>query len=401
VLRYQGTVVGDIDLKFLHSGWSQQARIARPARSHFAEPGMREKRDYSDDLLQLLGTLNIASKEWVIRQYDHEVQGNSVVKPLVGKNEAGPSDGCVIRPRPDSAAGVVVACGLNPRFGLIDPGRMAGAAIDEALRNVTACGGDPDRTALLDNFCWGNPERPHQLAGFVQAAQACYRFAKGFRTPFISGKDSFYNEFQAEDGRQHPIPPTLLISAVAHIPDTARAVTMDLKQPSSRLWVLGPTLDELGGSEYYARHDALGSRVPDVSARTARDRMLRLHRAIRAGLVLACHDCSEGGLAVGLAEMCLAGGLGAELHLDMLPLGEPIPRIDHMLFSESNSRFIVEVARSAEGRFARIMGRTAVRVCGRVLTGPRITFRNKDRVVAELTVAEAERTWRSGLTRHL
>ena len=207
VLRYQGQTVADLDLEFLHEGWSTQQRIARTRKQHHSEPKIPRGRDLNQELLGLLGSLNVASKEWVIRQYDHEVQGASVVKPFAGIHNAGPSDGCVLRPLLDSEKGVVVACGLNPRFGLIDTYNMAASAIDEALRNITACGGDPARTALLDNFCWGNPERPEQLAGFVAAARACYAIARGFGTPFISGKDSFYNEFRDEHNRLHPHPP--------------------------------------------------------------------------------------------------------------------------------------------------------------------------------------------------
>jgi phosphoribosylformylglycinamidine synthase len=400
VLRYQGHQVGELDLEFLHHGWTQQERIARTPRRHYAEPRLPARSDYTGELLGLLGSLNVASKEWIIRQYDHEVQGMSVLKPFVGRG--GPSDGCVLKPLPDSDRGVVVACGLNPGFGIIDPYNMAASAIDEALRNVTACGGDPAKTALLDNFCWGSPERPGQLAGFVQAAQACYDVARGLGTPFISGKDSFYNEFVAEDGKLHPIPPTLLISAVSVIPDCRQTVTTDLKQTGSSLYVLGATHDELGGSEYYARHRAYGNRVPQVRVRTARARMKRLHRAIRLGLVSACHDISEGGLAVALAEMCFAGGIGAQLRLASLDLDKSITRDDQALFSESNSRFIVEVSPIHQARFEQVIAPFRLNPVGVASRSDRLTIYGlQGEPVISSGLEEMAATWRNGLSRLL
>jgi phosphoribosylformylglycinamidine synthase len=402
VLRYQGNVVGELDLGFLHSGWSQQQRIARASKRQFPEPHLPAKRDYTEDLLQLLGSLNVASKEWVIRQYDHEVQGTSVIKPFVGPDNAGPSDGCVIRPVSGSRKGVVIACGLNPRYGLVDPYRMAASAIDEALRNITACGGDPARTAILDNFCWGSPERPEQLAGFVQAARACYDVARGFGTPFISGKDSFYNEFLAEDGKLHPIPPTLLISAVSVIPDCRKAVTSDLKCPGAFLYVLGKTYDELGGSEYYAARGALGSRVPRVRVPAARLRMAGLHQAIERGLVSTVHDISEGGLAVASAEMCLAGELGAVVKLDQVELGEIVGQPDRILFSESNSRFIVEVAPGNRNRFEELMRPFRPSPVGMVTDSGRLqVYDSEGKVLIEADVALLKGVWRNGLSRFL
>jgi phosphoribosylformylglycinamidine synthase II len=402
VLRYQGQTVADLDLKFLHEGWSTQQRIARSRKQRHSEPRISRGQDLNQELLGLLGSLNIASKEWVIRQYDHEVQGAGVVKPFAGVHNAGPTDGCVLRPLRDSNRGVVTACGLNPRYGLIDPYNMAASAIDEALRNVTACGGDPAHTALLDNFCWGNPERPEQLAGFVAAARACYAIAKGFGTPFISGKDSFYNEFRDEHDRLHPIPPTLLISAVSVIPDCRKALTMDLKQAGSRIYLLGDTFDELGGSEYFARRSALGNRVPRVNVRRARELMLALSRAIRRGLVSACHDVSEGGLAVALAEMCFSGGIGADVALKSIRTGETIDRDDTLLFSESNSRFLVEVEDKAAPAFERVMRSFRPGPIGKTCAEPRLRIQGlNDRPVVDAALAEMETAWRTGLSRLL
>ena len=186
---------------------------APPPRTRFTPPS-----DLKEDLKKILGSWNVCSKEWVVRQYDHEVQGTSVLKPLVGAANDGPGDAAVIRPLSDSDKGIIISNGINPKYGDIDTYWMAASAIDEALRQVIAVGGSLDEVALLDNFCWGNPEKPDRLGALVRAAQACYDTAIVYGTPFISGKDSLYNEY--ETGQESIcIPPTLLISAMAVMDD--------------------------------------------------------------------------------------------------------------------------------------------------------------------------------------
>jgi phosphoribosylformylglycinamidine synthase len=231
---------------------------------------------------------------------------------------------------------------MNPKYSDIDPYHMAASAIDEALRNQIAVGGSLDQVALLDNFSWGNTDKPDRLGALVRASRACYDVASVFGAPFISGKDSLNNEYQSGD-ENIVIPHTLLISALGVIPDVSKCVTMDLKEPGNLLYVAGLTKPELGGSHYYGLSGEVGSSVPEVDAQTAKKTFEALSRAIREGLVRSCHDLSEGGLAVGLAEMAFAGEVGAEIELGAVPYeGEP-KRDDFVLFSESNSRFVVEV----------------------------------------------------------
>lgn len=280
----------------------------------------------------------MCSKEWIIRQYDHEVQGGSVVKPLVGIHEDGPGDAAVLMPILGDWAGLAIGCGINPRYGDLDPYAMAAAAIDEAVRNVVAVGANPSRIALLDNFCWGNTDRPEVLGSLVRAAEACRDVALAYDTPFISGKDSLNNEFHA-GGRNLVIPPTLLISALGRVPDVRRCITMDLKEAGNLLFLVGTTKDEMGGSHYHLVRGLESGSVPQPDLDRAPRLFRRLHEAIQSGLVRSCHDVSEGGLAVALAEMAFAGDLGAEVtHLgaDNLP-------DDVRLFSESTTRFVVEV----------------------------------------------------------
>jgi len=203
-------------------------------------------------------------------------------------------------------------------MGIFDPYWMAASVIDEALRQVIAVGGSLDRTAILDNFCWGNTDRPEMLGALVRAAQACYDMAIACGTPFVSGKDSLNNEFHYE-GRSIVIPHTLLISAFSVMPDIKKAVSMDFKQAGNNIYLIGKTFNELGASEYFNLHHAVGNRVPQVDPRRSRTQMEKLSQATARGLVRACHDLSEGGLGVAIAEMAFAGGLGASIDLKKCP----------------------------------------------------------------------------------
>ncbi len=364
-LIYRGNLVGDLSMEFLHQGRPQVQREAVWEQPQYAEPDFASPPDLGEALLAILGSWNVCSKEWVIRQYDHEVQGGSILKPLVGKNNDGPGDAAIIRPILDSGMGVIVANGINPKYGDIDPYWMAASAIDEALRQIIAVGGNLRKVALLDNFSWGNTDRPGMLGALVQAARACYDMAIIYETPFISGKDSLYNEFEFE-GKTISIPHTLLISVISVMEDVSRAVSMDFKKAGDLLYIVGTTQNELGGSEYLRARGFIGNNVPKVNPQRAKELMNSLSAATEKGLVRACHDCSEGGIGVALAEMAFAGGLGATIHLKMIPLGEPINRDDFILFSESNSRFLVEVAPEKQKEFEKIMSGISLAVIGQL-----------------------------------
>ncbi|MCL0057681.1 phosphoribosylformylglycinamidine synthase subunit PurL [Dehalococcoidales bacterium] len=364
-LFYEGNLVGDLDMEFLHQGRPQVRREAVWEQPRYKEPDFVQPPDLGEALVQILGSWNVCSKEWVIRQYDHEVQGSSVLKPLVGRDNDGPGDAAIIRPLLDSEMGVIVANGINPKYGEIDPYWMAASAIDEALRQIIAVGGSLRKVALLDNFSWGNTSRPEMLGALVRAAQACYDMAIVYETPFISGKDSLNNEFEF-DGKTISIPHTLLISAISVMEDVNRAVSMDFKKAGDLIYIVGTTQNELGGSEYFRSRGFIGNGVPKVNPHIGRELMERLSAATRKGLVRACHDCSEGGIGVAIAEMAFAGGLGATISLKSIPLGEPIDRDDFILFSESNSRFLVEVAPEDKDEFEEIMSGISLAAIGQV-----------------------------------
>ena len=402
VLQYHGQEVGRLSMDFLHDGRPPVVRDAvyQPPAPQALAFAARPR--YDDDLEKILGSLNVCSKEWIIRQYDHEVQAGSVVKPLVGVANDGPSDAAVVRPDLTSRRGLVVANGMNPCFGDLDPYWMAASAIDEAVRNCVAVGADPDRIAILDNFCWGNTDRPETLGSLVRAAIACRDVALAYGTPFISGKDSLNNEFSYVDanGRKQTvaIPASLLISALGQIDDIRRAVTMDLKEAGNRLYLVGATRDELGGSHFALVNGLKGGKVPQVDSTLAPKLFRAVAAAIEAGLVRSCHDLSEGGLATAVAEMCFAGGLGAELDLKSLATASGLSDDAVLLFSESNTRFVVEVSPVLQPGFEAALAGLPVVELGKVTAGERLTITGvAGGPVIDSPWAELKRAWQAPL----
>jgi phosphoribosylformylglycinamidine synthase II len=397
-LRYNGQQVAELDMDFLHDGVPKYRRQAAWTTRRLGEPTLAEAQDYNKELFDLLSSYNIASKEWVVRQYDHEVQGGSVVKPLTGVTNDGPSDAAVVQPKLSSNRGLAISCGMNPLYGDIDPYWMALAGIDEAIRNLICVGGRPDRIALLDNFCWGNCTDPETFGSLARAAQACYDGAMAYDAPFISGKDSLNNEFACEDGTTIRIPATLLISAMSPVDDIDRCVTMDAKRPGNYLFIVGRTGNELGGSHYYKLNGQLGANVPKVDLKTAPQIAKKIAQAISEGLVVSCHDCSEGGLAVALAEMAFAGGLGIEADLHGLPRSSDCSRVDAQLFSESNSRYIVEVEPDKYDAFAKLMLNLPFGQLGKVKASRRLVIKVSDgHVVIDADIDALKQAWQKTL----
>jgi phosphoribosylformylglycinamidine synthase II len=387
-LNYNGETVADMDMTFLFNP-CKSMKVATIETQSLTEPEFTEPENLTETLLQLLAAPNIASKESVIRTYDHEVKGNTLLKPLQG-DYAGPNDAAVLKPVDNSIKGLAVSCGMNPNYGKIDAYWMAASAIDEAIRNNLAVGGR--RIALLDNFTWGNPEKPERLGTLVRACEACYDVATTFRTPFISGKDSLYNESPLG-----PVTPTLLITAVGIVPDVSKTVSMDLKAAGNLLYIVGDTYPELGGSEYYKLKGYLGNAVPKLHATKARKSYYILTKAMGEGIVKSCHDLSEGGLAVAAAEMAFAGGLGLELDLQKVPV-KGIVRSDFVLFSESNSRFLIEIAEEDRGLFESLMGKYSS-VIGKVIQEQKLLIHGLNgKVVVDAPLEVLRRSWKQTLS---
>jgi phosphoribosylformylglycinamidine synthase len=364
LVRHGERTVVDLPMEFLHKGRpvrNLHAVLPSPDRA----PDLRIRRaDVEETLLALLAHPDIASKEAIIHRYDHEVLGATVVRPMAGARQSGPSDGTVIAP-PQRASGFVLGIGVNAGYGVHDPERMAWAAVDEAMRNITAAGGDPAQTALLDNFSWGDPRRPETLGGLAAAVRGCCEAARLYGAPFVSGKDSLNNEYAAADGQRRSIPPTLVITAIAHLPDADRAVGTALRHAGNALILTGLTAREFGGSHFNLVTGEEGGTVPAPDP-SAPERYRRIHRSMNAGLVESAHDVSEGGLAVALAEMCLGGDLG----LDVTIVDDDACRA---LFAESLGRLVLEVR---EENVPRVLGDLGAEttVIGRTVTEPVLTI---------------------------
>jgi phosphoribosylformylglycinamidine synthase len=362
VLNYQKQQVGSLSMEFLHDGIPMPTRAATviettppPRRSIVSSEG-----DIRARLLKALANPNIASKHWIIRQYDHEVQGGSVIKPLVGPQQIGPSDAAVIRPKLGSDRCVVIGCGMAPWID--DAYWMTIAAIDEAIRNAVAVGGDPRRMAMLDNFCWPSVEDAKAMGTLVRACEACYDASKAFGIPFISGKDSLNNQFtDAQSGHVIRIPNTLLISTIGIIEDVNRCVTMDFKQAGNAVYLVAAK------EPWNLQHLAATHR--------------QMAALIRTGHVAAVHDCSDGGLLVALAEMCIASQLGFTLHGELANAFEELP-----------GRYVIEVRDGADKIAPQFGGDASVTKLGTVTKDSSLRLGSDQMAVADLTAA-----WRGTL----
>ncbi|MGE4291440.1 MAG: AIR synthase-related protein [Desulfovibrio sp.] len=375
LVRYNDKLVTCLDMDFLHDGVPQMHLNARWERPEVADEPAPEVEDHGALLRSMLGRLNICSKEYLVRQYDHEVQGRSAIKPMIGVKADGPSDAGVLRPVLDSERGLVVSHGICPRYSDLDAYWMMANAIDEAIRNAVAVGGDLRYMAGVDNFCWcdpvesaSTPDGRYKLAQLVRANEALAHFCQGFGVPCISGKDSMKNDYKG-GGVKISIPPTVLYSIIGVIPNVNKCLTSDFKRPGELVYVLGLTRGELGASEVAEELGFTSARVPQVDLLSARERYLTLFEAAQAGLVSACHDCSDGGLGVALAEMALAGRVGAQLDLTDVPAESGL-NATALLYSESASRLVVTVRREQRDAFEALFRGQALACLGETASGP-------------------------------
>lgn len=403
-ILYNDKTVAWLPMEFMHEGLPPMQIPAKWQPPVNQEAPAQDKNDWTADLLKLLGSLNICSKESVVRRYDHEVQGGSVVKPFTGIDNDGPSDAAVVRPILDSWQGVVVAHGICPRYSDIDTYDMAANAIDEALRNYVAVGGNPEHWAGLDNFCWCDPvlsektpDGTYKMAQLVRANQALLDYCVPLNLPLISGKDSMKNDFY--DGEvKISIPPTLLFSVIGSIADARKAITMDFKQPGDAVYILGATKDELGGSEYLAMQGYIGNKVPQVDVSTALARYKALHKAIMSGLVASAHDLSDGGLAVALAESAFAGGVGCTVDLAKLEFEGEGQTDELLLFSESASRLLITVKQDKTAAFEEIMAGTIVNKVGVTTDDDQLTIKGlSGQIILASDLDSLKKAWQQPL----
>jgi len=406
-VTYKGKLVADLDLDFLHQGVPQmtlKAQWKTPEERGLKEPILKKIRNHNLFLRKMLERPNIASKEYIVRQFDHEVQGKTVIKPLVGENLDVFSDAVVIKPLYHSNEGLAISAGINPKYSLIDTYWMTGYCIDEAIRRIIAIGGCLRQIVFNDNFCWpnplpskDNPDAEYKLAQLVRANKALYDFTLAFGTPCISGKDSMFMDgwVKTKKGKLKRISalPTLQISAVGKIKDIRRCVTMDVKKSGDLLYILGPTKDELGTSEYYEARKKIGLNVPKLEPKLAKKLYNALEKAIEKGLVNSCHGIYRGGLAVALAEISFGGGFGLEVYLEKVPVKGKLKEVEKILYSESPSRFLVTISPENKRKFEKILKGNIFSQIGKVVNEKRLKVFFKKRSIINEDIFRLKKSW--------
>ncbi len=381
IVRYKGETIMDMQMEFLHNGRPVERQVGKKPKRDLQSPSVAARRaPHEKTFLAMLARPNIASTAFIADQYDHEVQGNSVTKPLQGRGRVN-AENAVLQPVPDSQKGVVLSHGYCPWYSDIDTKKMAAAAIDTAVRNAIAAGASLDNLAILDNFCWSTSNTPERLYELKKSAEACYEMAVAYGTPYISGKDSMFNDFRGytEKGEHIHVaaPPTLLISAIGVIPDVTKAVTLDFKMPGDAIYLLGETHDELGGSEYFSllsdqnKKQWIGTDAPETDAKRNAKLYRALAEATARGLVASALGVGRGGLAAALAKATIAGQLGATV--DLKGIKGDVSAADSMLYSESQGRLLISVSAQNMGRFEALMDGISCTRIGTVEEKPRLS----------------------------
>jgi len=408
-ITYNGATCAYIDLDLLTSAfpqWEFEAEWQPPAARGMKEPVLGLPGDYGALIRDMLARPNICSKEWVCRQYDHEVQGTSVIKPLVGAGRDIPSDAAVIRPVLSSQRGLVFSQALIPMYSAIDAYHMTACTIDEAVRRAISVGGDPENFGGVDNFCWPNiqyhpaknPDGKHKAAQLVRSCKALEKMCTTYGIPLLSGKDSMYvdGHLPGRYGETHKVSAleTLQFSVSGVMDDVTRCLTMDAKVAGDLVYVVGTTRNELGGSEYYEHLGQVGLNVPQVDAGVFAARYEAIARAIQKGLLASCHGIYRGGLAVHLALVAMGGELGIAVDLGKVP-AKDVKRDDAVLFSESAGRFIVTVAPENQAAFEALLADQPVACVGRVTAVPQLIINGFDgSCLADLSVDEMKSAWK-------
>jgi phosphoribosylformylglycinamidine synthase subunit PurSL len=392
-LRNRDEQLGTLSLDFLFSPplpalVARRLSKARNGKTVSQNVKKTKSDNLGHDLISLLGSPNIASKESFVRTYDFEIKGNTILKPYQYPG-SGPNDAAVLKPVQGSEKGLVISCGYSPLLSTIDNYWMAATSIDEAVRNNVAAGGR--RIALLDNFAWGDVHDSRTLGGLVEAARACYDVSRAYEMPFISGKDSLYNETPLGE-----ILPTLVITAIGILPNISRTLSADFKTDGNSIYLVGKMMPELGGSEYFRLKNVKGGEVPKLDLEKAPYLYRAMNRVSDLPFVKAVHDLSQGGLAVALAEMCFANSLGADVRL---PVTDPVMSPDELLFSESNSRFLVEVLEDENPKFEKVLKGFPFSRIGTVVKD-RITISDSEKELLKLGTAECASAWKNAFRLH-
>lgn len=400
-VKYSGQTVAYIPLSFLHEGLPEMKLKAK--FTNVKEEKIKiDNLNTNEILKKLLSSLNICSKESVVRKYDHEVQAQTIIKPFVGLYNDGPSDGAVIKPLPDSFEGLIISHGICPKYSDFDTYHMSACALDEAIRNAVCCGGNIDSMACLDNFCWcdpiqseKNPDGEYKLAQLVRANKALYDYTIAYGVPCISGKDSMKNDY-IMGNIKISIPPTLLFSLISVIPDVRKTITMDFKNPEDIIYIAGITKEELAGSEFSRLLNLKGGVVPKVDALTNKKIYKAMYTAIQQGLINSAHDCSDGGFAVAIAEMAFSGGLGCKIDLEKLPTDSNLNHIE-LLFSESAGRIIFTANKHFEKDIENIFYGLPYAKIGYVTDSDSLILTFKNQKIIEENIFTLKECWQKTL----
>lgn len=377
VVEWNGNTIMDLELEFLHNGLPQKHLITAPVSRTYREPEIPKEASRTKYLEKLLAEKNISGFSFISAQYDHEVQASSVLKPLSGRGRIN-TDAQVFKPILSSEKGVVLSSSLYPSYGDISAYHMASCALDTAIRNAVCAGATLSHLAILDNFCWCSSNEPTRLAELVDAVKACYDHAVGYGTPFISGKDSMFNDFKGYDEKGNPIkisiPPTLLISAIGVMPDITKTVSPEFKNAGDIIYLLGETHDELGASEYYkmlareskkiSERHAIGNSVPKVNLQKNLQTYLAFEKAITKELVASAMSVTSGGLGITLAKASVGGMVGCKA--DIKNISGDAKSVDATLFSESQGRILVSVNPKNVSKFEKIIKNIAHTKLGKV-----------------------------------
>lgn len=390
IITYKNKTIMDMEMDFLHNGLPKEHLKSSITESQYEEPALNIPNDFTENFLKMIGRLNICGFEFISSQYDHEVQGTSVIKPLTGRGKIN-NETTVVKPLLNSDRGIILSQGIIPSYSNIDTYHMAACSIDTAIRNAVVAGANLNKLALLDNFCWCSSNEPERLEQLKKATKACYDYAVSYETPFISGKDSMFNDFKGFDANGKPIkisiPPTLLISSVGLIDDVKKTVTIDAKFAEDLVYVLGETDDELGGSEYYAIHNQTGKSVPQVNAQRNKKLYQAYLDCLEKGLIVSGISITRGGLAVALAKTAIAGKLGIDINLNKL--AGSITRNDFALFSESQGRIIVTINPKNKNKFERVIQGNSFSLIGKIIDRDSIQIKGlHGEIIVKTTVTE-------------
>ncbi|MCP4394839.1 MAG: phosphoribosylformylglycinamidine synthase [Alphaproteobacteria bacterium] len=397
VVKYKGDVIMDLEMNFLHDGAPATFLKTKEIVSKLKEPKIAEPSDYEQVFCDLLSRPNLCGREFISSLYDHEVQANSIQKPLQGKGKVH-ADAAVSRPVLTSQKGVVTSQGLAPTYSDIDTYHMAASSIDTAVRAAVATGANIDHLAILDNFCWCSSNDETRLWQLKRAAEACYDYSTAYGTPLISGKDSMFNDFRGFDKKGNPvtisIPPTLLVSALGVVDDIEKTVSLDAKIAGDLVYVIGETYDELGGSEYYASFDELGANVPKVNSEKAADIYRKFYSAVKEDLIASSISLGIGGLWYGLTRTAMGGRLGLDVDISKAS-GASNLRADKALFSESQSRLLVTINPDYKERFESLMGSVVMAEMGVVTEDAVLKIANGTDEISNIQIAKLEDAYKS------